>query len=113
MKQVIVVNEELNLPRGKLAAQVAHASIASLFLAEETHRHLWFEDGMPKIVLAGDNPAHLAELFEKCQALDLPAYLVKDGGKTVIAPGTITCLGIGPASAELVDQVSGALKLLT
>ncbi len=29
MKQIIIVNEGLKLPKGKLAAQVAHASVAS------------------------------------------------------------------------------------
>jgi peptidyl-tRNA hydrolase, PTH2 family len=33
MKQVIIVNEALKLPRGKLAAQVAHAALAGFLNA--------------------------------------------------------------------------------
>jgi len=35
MKQVLVVNSSLALPPGKLAAQVAHASIAAFLSAED------------------------------------------------------------------------------
>lgn len=112
MKQVIVVNEELNLPRGKLAAQVAHASVASLLSSEAEAQKNWFNVGMPKIVLAGENLSQLQELYEKCQELNVPAYLVQDAGKTVVDPGTVTCLGIGPATPEEIDQITGSLKLL-
>ena len=112
MKQVIVVNEALNLPRGKLAAQVAHASVAAFLLADEMQRNAWLKEGMPKIVLACDSLDQLIELLEKAQTLELPAYLIRDGGKTVLEPGTITCLGIGPADSKIIDKATGALKLL-
>ena len=112
MKQVIVVNEELNLPPGKLAAQVAHASVASFLSADEKERSFWLEAGMPKIVLVCDGLNQLSKLLEKSQTLGLPAYLVRDGGKTILEPGTVTCLGIGPAKSNLIDKVTGSLKLL-
>jgi len=112
VKQVIVVNEELNLPRGKLAAQVAHASVASLVASEAEQQQNWFNVGMPKIVLAGENLSQLQVLYEKCQELKIPAYLVQDAGKTVVEAGTVTCLGIGPATPEEIDKITGSLKLL-
>lgn len=112
MKQVIVVNEALRLPRGKLAAQVAHASVASLVSAAPDQQQSWFKVGMPKIVLEGISLVQLEELYEQCQKADLPAYLVRDAGKTVLEPGTVTCLGIGPADSESIDKITGKLKLL-
>ena len=40
----------------------------------------------------------------------LPAHVVKDAGKTVVASGTLTCVGIGPASSGQIDRVTGRLK---
>jgi PTH2 family peptidyl-tRNA hydrolase len=37
--------------------------------------------------------------------------LISDAGRTQIAPGSKTVLGIGPGQASLVDKVSGHLKL--
>lgn len=112
MKQVIVVNESLKLPRGKLAAQVAHAAVAAFLVAGEEAQRAWLAGGMPKIVLAGLNEEHLRQLQGAARQRGIPAYLVFDGGKTVVPAGTVTCLGLGPAGAAALDELTGDLKLL-
>jgi PTH2 family peptidyl-tRNA hydrolase len=42
----------------------------------------------------------------------LPCALITDAGKTVIAPGTKTAVGIGPAKEEDIDRLTQDLKLL-
>ena len=112
MKQIIVVNESLKLPRGKLAAQVAHASVASLLEATADARRRWLEAGMPKVVLRGDSEQMLLELEAAAENADLPNALIRDAGHTVVAAGTITCLGLGPAPIEAIDALTRELKLL-
>lgn len=112
MKQVIVVNWALRLPMGKLAAQVAHAAVASLLEASGENQLKWFEVGMPKIVLEVPDETSLLQLYEAAQNAHLPTYLVRDAGRTVVPEGTITCLGIGPAPSEEIDAITGKLALL-
>lgn len=115
MKQVIAVRTDLAMGRGKLAAQVAHASLGA---AEEAMRRRsdWFEEwkgqGQGKIVVKVGGEEELCELFRLSKTLHLPTALIEDAGRTQLEPGTSTCLGIGPAPAELVDRVTGKLKLL-
>jgi PTH2 family peptidyl-tRNA hydrolase len=111
-KQVIVVNESLKLPRGKLAAQVAHAAVGAFLEANETARQAWLEAGMPKIVLAGTDQDDLLEYQQQAGRESIPACLIADSGRTVLAEGTITCLGLGPAPGSEIDQITGALRLL-
>lgn len=112
MKQVLIVNSALALPPGKLAAQVAHASIAAFLSADRAAQHKWLEVGMPKIVLDGGTAARLSLLLRQAQDAGLPAQLVRDAGRTVIPEGTVTCLGIGPAAVAEIDVLTGALSLL-
>jgi peptidyl-tRNA hydrolase len=112
MKQVIVVNEALRLPRGKLAAQVAHAAVAALLEAKPDAQREWLVAGMPKVVLRVDSEAELAELEARTLAAGLPAALIRDAGRTVVPAGTPTCLGIGPAPIEAVDAMTGTLRLV-
>jgi peptidyl-tRNA hydrolase, PTH2 family len=112
VKQVIVVNEALNLPPGKLAAQVAHAAVGALVGAEPALQRAWFENGMPKIVLRCGSEATLLAILEQAQAAGLPSLLIRDAGRTVVQAGTATCVGIGPELAEKIDVVTGKLNLL-
>jgi peptidyl-tRNA hydrolase len=112
MKQVIVVSEALRLPRGKLAAQVAHASVSALLGASHDDLRQWLEEGMPKVVLRVDDETQLAELERRATAAGLSAVLIHDAGRTVVAPGTITCLGIGPADDVAIDALTGTLRLV-
>ena len=112
MKQVVIINESLKLPRGKLAAQVAHASVASFLASSSSHQQTWLEVGMPKVVLSASSEEEVIEYYQKALTANLPTHLIIDAGKTVIAAGTITCVGVGPATEKEVDQITGHLKLV-
>ena len=115
IKQVIVVRTDLKMGKGKLAAQVAHAALAS---AEESMGmrgswySLWKQQGQAKVVVKAADEGELRELFKKARAAGLPSSLIEDAGRTQLEPGTVTCLGIGPGPAEVIDRVTGQLKLL-
>jgi PTH2 family peptidyl-tRNA hydrolase len=112
MKQVIVVNESLGLPCGKLAAQVAHASIGAFLQAQHHEQAEWLAAGMTKVVLACASTEALLALQQQAVAAALPEFLVEDAGRTVVAAGTVTCLGIGPASEQAISAITSSLKLL-
>lgn len=112
LKQVIVVDQSLHLPAGKLAAQVAHAAILAFLQAAPTLQRAWYETGMAKIVLAGENADILLKLAQAAQDAGLSAALVRDAGRTVVSAGTVTCLGVGPADAARIDLITGHLRLL-
>ena len=112
MKQVIVVNAALKLPKGKLAAQVAHAAISAFLEASEQARHLWLEEGMPKVVLMGNGTEELIELQASALQHHIPVCLIRDAGRTVVPTGTVTCVGLGPADDTEIDVLTGKLKLL-
>jgi PTH2 family peptidyl-tRNA hydrolase len=112
IKQVIVVDQSLGLPPGKLAAQVAHAAILAFLRAEPALQRGWLETGMAKIVLACDSPAALRDLADKAERGGLSTGLVRDAGRTVVAAGVATCVGIGPDAAERIDVITGTLRLL-
>jgi peptidyl-tRNA hydrolase len=112
MKQVIVVNQALNLPAGKLAAQVAHAAVGAFLAAATDAQTAWLEAGMPKIVVYARDDVALLALESAAEQRKLPVCLIHDEGRTVVAPGTITCIGIGPAMAASIDLLTGSLPLV-
>ncbi len=115
MKQVIVVRKDLKMGKGKLCAQVAHASLSSFL---ETKKRFpewcekWLEEGQKKIVLKANSLEELLEIKKKFDELGVPNALISDAGLTQLPPGTITCLGVGPAPEEILDKITGKLKLL-
>ena len=115
MKQAIVVRTDLNMGKGKIAAQAAHASLTA---AEATEKRKprwyqsWKEEGQAKIVLKVDSETALGELYKRAQSAGLPSALIEDRGLTQLDPGTVTCLGVGPAPDAEIDAVTGKLKLL-
>lgn len=114
-KQVIVVRSDLKMSKGKLAVQVAHASVISAFEAYRNKQEWfdkWWRSGQKKIVLKVGDEAALLSIYEKALAKGLPAALVRDAGLTELPPGTTTAVGIGPCPAELVDEITGRLDLL-
>jgi len=115
LKQAIVVRTDLNLSAGKLAVQVAHASLSSALIAKSKNRSWfkkWHDEGQKKIVLKASDLKSLKELKRKADSLKIPNNLIMDAGLTEIPPGTITCLGLGPAPEEKINKIVGSLPLL-
>jgi PTH2 family peptidyl-tRNA hydrolase len=111
-KQAIVVRKDLDIGKGKLAAQVAHASLGAVRIAKKDIANAWEEEGAKKVVLKAENLRMLNTLHKGAREMKLPCYFVRDAGLTQLDPGTVTCLGIGPAEEKDIDKVTKGLKLL-
>jgi len=131
-KQVIVVRKDLNMRKGKLAAQVAHASMAvilnmmskkrmlhgkmerwSLLMSDQDDIFKWLNESFKKIVVSVDSEAELMDLYVETQIAGLPCALIQDSGLTEFHGNpTYTAVAIGPATSEEIDRITGNLELL-
>jgi PTH2 family peptidyl-tRNA hydrolase len=111
-KQVIVVRRDLKLDKGKLAVQVAHASLDAYKKSDPDARKRWEDSGTKKVVVRAESLKEMLDLHKKAKGLGLPCSIIRDAGRTQIKPGTITALGIGPCKEEDLDKVTGKLKIL-
>lgn len=111
-KQVILVRKDLDLPKGKLAAQSAHASVEAVLKSSKKIVDAWRTAGMTKVVLKVKDEKELLKYLQLANNAHLVTALITDAGRTVIAPGTKTCLGIGPDEEQKIDEVTGKLALL-
>ena len=114
IKQVIVVRTDLDMGKGKIAAQVGHACV---FGAEHVRKSNpeWFSqwwERHEKIVLKVSSLKELEQVKQDAIELDIPWSEVTDAGHTQISPGTTTCISLGPAPEEKIDKITGDLKLL-
>ncbi|MEM0198620.1 MAG: peptidyl-tRNA hydrolase Pth2 [Fervidicoccaceae archaeon] len=118
MKQVIAARKDLRMGPGKLAVQVAHASVSCILLIIESKNEAWNEwlrawvkEGQKKIVVKVSSQKELGILYERALSMGLPASFISDAGLTQLEPGTATAVGIGPAPDDAVDRITGDLKL--
>ncbi|MBW3002925.1 peptidyl-tRNA hydrolase Pth2 [Candidatus Woesearchaeota archaeon] len=111
-KQVILVRQDLKLPKGKLAAQVAHAAVDATLKSGKLKVAAWRREGMKKVVLKVKDQNELLNFQQLAKTENLVAAVITDAGRTVVEPGTITCLGIGPDKEDKIDKVTKELKIL-
>jgi len=114
IKQVIIVRTDLDMGKGKIAAQVGHACVLGAEHVRKSHPE-WFNEwweGQEKVVVKVSGIKELQEVKRHAIELNLPWSEVSDAGHTQLAPGTTTCILIGPAPENLIDKVTGDLKLL-
>lgn len=139
VKQVIIVRRDLEMRKGKMSAQVAHASIA--FLTRQLQQQIDDSEGIPrpaiarpydtfevklshaaqawvdgqfvKIVLSVANEAELLAVYDEAIAHNLEAQLIVDSGLTVFnGVPTATCVAIGPDWGERLAPITDKLKLM-
>lgn len=135
VKQVIVFRHDLlkTLRKGKIAAQVAHASLGSLLtlfnksdqgndygrrfewwvdFRSDSYLDKWLNGLFTKICVYVEDEAELLEVYEKAKAAGLPCKLITDAGNTEFhGVPTNTCVGIGPYWSEDIDEITGDLNL--
>jgi len=111
MKQAIVARADLGMGEGKLAAQVAHASLSAYEDTGRTARKRWKGSGQKKVVLQANGESSLFELADAAERAGLPHAVIRDAGHTQLDPGTVTALAVGPGDDDTVDRVTGDLSL--
>ncbi|KAH6917529.1 peptidyl-tRNA hydrolase PTH2-domain-containing protein [Coprinopsis sp. MPI-PUGE-AT-0042] len=113
-KMALIVRTDLKMGTGKIAAQCSHATLACYKALQNSHPKLlahWEKNGQTKVTLKCTSEADLLALQKEARILSLCAKSIRDAGRTQIAAGSRTVLGIlGPA--KLVNQVTSKLRLL-
>jgi len=109
------VRSDLEMSKGKIAAQAGHAAVSAAEEAQRLHPRwwkAWLKEGQCKIVVKVGSEKELLRLEEEAKESGLPSALISDRGLTELPPDTVTCLGIGPAPSYKVDRITGKLALL-
>lgn len=131
IKQVIVIRKDLNMRKGKMIAQGAHASINAIlkatyhneygitietkdiFTGNSTEIGQWLETDYTKIVLSVNSEKELLDLNDAVIKAGLNCALVQDNGLTEFnGVKTWTALAIGPDFSDKIDLLTSNLSLL-
>ena len=83
-KLVILVRQDLNLPKGKLSVQVAHASVECVLKTDRRLVDRWRMDGGKKVVLKVADEGELMRFKEIADRSGLRNALIRDAGKTTV-----------------------------
>ena len=123
-KQVILIRKDLEMPKGKLGAQTAHASIAAFLNREKTDPISnplsldlseadiqWLSHRFTKICLGVKNEEELLKYYELAKSKGLKCSLIKDAGFTTFNEPTHTTVAIGPDFNDVIDEITGKLKI--
>ncbi len=115
VKMVIAVRKDIDMGKGKIAAQVAHAAVACTLLSMKKNKKIfneWYDSGQKKVVVKVDNLDEIYKIKEECKELGIISEIITDAGFTQIVPGTVTCIGLGPDNDDTLDEITGKYHLL-
>lgn len=111
-KLVLVVRKDLSMGVGKIASQCSHASVMAYQKSSRPMLLKWTLSGHKKVVVQCPDENTLFEIRDKAKELRIKTNVVHDAGLTQVGPNTATVLAIGPAKEDLINQVTGHLRLL-
>ena len=105
--QYFIVNKEINMSRGKTAAQVAHvATIIAVNEKGEEAFQDWFNSGSQKKIILQGKEKDLLKLIEN------GAYYIRDNGLTELDPNTLTVVGLKPMKRSVAQNHVKRMQLL-
>tara|TARA_B100001778_G_scaffold334793_1_gene347844 strand:+ start:2034 stop:2453 length:420 start_codon:yes stop_codon:yes gene_type:complete len=115
VKMVFIINSELKMGKGKIAAQVGHAAVSSTLKSGDKTPELleaWLASGQKKICVKGNDAEHLLQLEKQSSERDITTVKINDAGHTQIPSGSLTVLSLGPDMETNLNKITGDLKLL-
>lgn len=117
LKQVILMRTDLNMSKGKIAAQASHASVECVLKSLKSKKtellvKEWHSQGMMKIVLKVQSEKELYDYVQQAKDEGMITSIITDAGHTFVEEGTVTCCAIGPEGIEEIDKITGKLKVL-
>ena len=104
----IVVNKEVEMSKGKMGAQTAHAATIMLMSdgnASDPTVLRWYHQCEQKKIVLRAKESQLLTLIEQ------GAYEVRDNGHTEVPPNTLTCVGFKPATKDDMKHLIGRLQI--
>lgn len=109
---VFLVRKDLKMGRGKEAAQCGHA-ILGLFhnISHGDHKvcSYYYDVNFPKLFFYVENEEQMDDYRAMALGNNLCACKIRDAGRTQIAAGSATVLGIGPVPKSEVSSLFGSL----
>ena len=122
-KQVIILRKDLNMRKGKLVAQGAHASMGAilglcktdgdtLVLNMDDRVKPWLTGRFKKICVYVNSEQELLDLHEQAKTAGLVCSLIQDSGLTEFGGvKTYTAVAVGPDSEDKIDAICKHLPL--
>lgn len=122
-KQVIVMRKDLNMRKGKLIAQGAHASMGAilslckvekdtLILEMDERVKPWLTGRFKKICVYVNSEEELLDIHEKAKSSNLVCSLIQDAGLTEFGGvKTYTAVAVGPDQEDRIDLITKHLPL--
>ena len=111
-KQVIILRSDIGMSTGKKCVQCCHACLGAYKKVDKSIIKKWESEGQKKVVLEVETEEEILKFYNRIKKEKITCFLVEDAGLTEIEPGTITTLGIGPEKEEVLDKITGKLKLV-
>jgi len=138
VKQVLIWRTDLRnqhgnkVRTGKIAAQLAHASMLAILnegykepddpdahesqvfqIPMNDDMKEWLGDRFTKICVGVDSLEHLTFIYDEAKKINIPCSIICDAGVTEFNHmPTFTAVAIGPAQSDIIDKITGDLKLL-
>lgn len=123
IKQVIVIRKDLNMRKGKIGAQSAHASMKIFFNRAKIDNGVmtinlnqvmqeWITGLFTKIVVYVNSEQELFDVYNRAKEADIICSLIQDAGLTEFKEPTYTAIAIGPDYDDKINLITGHLPLL-
>lgn len=113
-KQMLVMRKDLNMRKGKLCAQAAHASLAgTLQNMDHPSVKAWLSSRFAKITVYVNSEEELFDVYNSAKNAGLISVMITDAGFTEFnGVPTNTCISVGPATHDELLPITGRLPLL-